>query len=434
MLPSEMVAEILKATLDDRPGEVRIFDGTLSAVCKLLFELILATPEMWTDVHIDVQFMTAAAEDRAFSWAAEQLKQAKGALLRIYFSCGHSGDGGRFLKLLGTTSVRWLEATFVVPAELISLLAPIRGRIPELRYLAIEIVVWSDWFDVEPTLAAYDTQPFEIAPTLRALSLKNCGNILFPFAQIQLLFGHYSAHVRDKVLPHTANVEDIRFSPISGLSASAFMPPSGNPLTFPCLRRISPPSVEFMKAVIVPALEELTLFQVPAIPSLEIFMAQSPWPKLKTLTVTDYKPPLVDGLPAILAACPDITSVGICVELFSQTILRRLAEVPGQQMIGVNMQHLTVVIHRPDRTSQDDLLDMVGQRMAMAAGDGGCAPLRSLTVTLSALSKRGLMRLENFKKAGLTVSSVPTGHSWFEDAQGKCWAAPMLHPRLYSMI
>lgn len=159
----------------------------LAHICRYWRDVALATPFLWTEILI------MGTNKYPLEKLETQLARSSNAPLKVLLWRSYSGQSDalikKFIRLLVDCGPRWTNASLVIKPEHFALLSPLRGRIPLLRYLRIDI---SNSFDERPGPLSQDaTNPFEIAPALRDVTLEDVSGLpyglLLPFRQLTRL-------------------------------------------------------------------------------------------------------------------------------------------------------------------------------------------------------------------------------------------------------
>ncbi|KAJ7618624.1 hypothetical protein FB45DRAFT_1063245 [Roridomyces roridus] len=147
----------------------------------------------------------------------------------LYWSA--SKPDPRLLRMLVERSERWTFASHLLNPHNFGEIAPIRGRIPQLRHLRIEVVT----FWPPGATSKTQSQPFEIAPALRDISFDDLSGLsyplMFPWSQLTRLKGTGRLSKLLASLQRMPNLELVSLT----LEGDLFATAPSTPITLPRL-------------------------------------------------------------------------------------------------------------------------------------------------------------------------------------------------------
>ncbi|KAJ7460250.1 hypothetical protein FB451DRAFT_507276 [Mycena latifolia] len=164
-LPPEIISEFLALAVTEVPlDEFPDPPWYLSHVCGYWRDIAVGIPTLWSDIVI--QDPTNFPLERLET----QLSRSQNAPLKVLLWSSHSGDdrAATLLRMLVECAPRWISASIFIAPDKFSVLAGVRGRIPHLRYLRINVVDYGRRYR-----STDETDPFEIAPELREVSFED---------------------------------------------------------------------------------------------------------------------------------------------------------------------------------------------------------------------------------------------------------------------
>lgn len=160
----EVLSQIFQAGLDPEvKGQVVEAPWVITLVNRHWRRVATGDSRLWTDI------LVPDANRHPSKRVEAQLERSKHRLLRISFTDGAQQNPARaasILQQLMSNSVRWKEATFNLEETTSSVISGVRGQIPELRYLDLNIS--NDAFLEDPGFQACGGA-FSIAPMLQEL-------------------------------------------------------------------------------------------------------------------------------------------------------------------------------------------------------------------------------------------------------------------------
>ncbi|KAJ7618596.1 hypothetical protein FB45DRAFT_169540 [Roridomyces roridus] len=154
-LPPEIVGKILisAAPVSD-PDDVMESPWYLGHICRYWREVAISVPSLWSEICIMHRREPFPLLETLLS------RCSSGPLKVLYWST--SKPDPRLLSMLVECSERWTFASLLLNPHNFGEIGPIRGRIPQLRHLRIEVVTfWSPGATSKTQI-----QPFDIAPAL----------------------------------------------------------------------------------------------------------------------------------------------------------------------------------------------------------------------------------------------------------------------------
>ncbi|CAA7270817.1 unnamed protein product [Cyclocybe aegerita] len=237
----------------------------ISHVCVSWRALALATPSLWTSLPpITLQnHKTAPARDAAALVCLRTvLKRSTAAPLAVSLSTLSAPETRAMpvLALVAARAEQWESLTLDTHARFLPALACVRGRLPLLRKLTLNI-----WDHTASSNTSVDPEPytmFEDAPLLRSVTLKGLRR-----TQIALPYAHLTSF-RDATHTHSALLQVLNQAGCSLLSLSALSLENCPPFPAVTLYGLRKLQVVFSHSGASPdALNNLSL---PAIESIEI--------------------------------------------------------------------------------------------------------------------------------------------------------------------
>ncbi|KAJ7657189.1 hypothetical protein DFH06DRAFT_458941 [Mycena polygramma] len=204
-IPPEIVSQFLASAL---PEFDRRIPWRLGHICSYWRAVALETPLLWgamTDIFIT----------KVTSYPPEKLKTqlARSANLPLTitfwipsYQAAHPPIPD-LLKTLVSCSSRWISASLELTPESFVWVAPLRGCIPNLRYLHIGVIPNHNARSISKELS----NPFEIAPALRDVTLDDLSGLphplVLPFDQLIRLENSATYASQVKMLLKTPNLE-----------------------------------------------------------------------------------------------------------------------------------------------------------------------------------------------------------------------------------
>ncbi|KAJ7896146.1 hypothetical protein B0H13DRAFT_2276160 [Mycena leptocephala] len=376
-LPPEIVSKFLALTLpyveDDDFGKT---PWHLGHICQYWRDTALASPSLWSDIVI------MSAHRYPLGKLATLLARSSNSPLKVllWSSPFETADSNatEFLQILVHSAPRWTSASLSIKPAHWSLLASIRGRIPLLRYLRIDVAkAYRDNF-----VSQGQADPFEIAPALRDVALEDLSG-----------------------LPHAITTPHLE---MASLDFTNDPPDTGLPLIrLAHLRRLYVSSQSFLNQLELPALEEIYMVGTHPAPFLSL-VERCPAMRLHTLRIVFCTPTHISQ---ILEACPTLQTLGLQITthdkgndlLSSLTPSRTGATTPG---IGPNVHSIALGIDGA-KIKYGLFVSMVESRWRVPA-QGPCCRLRSVELLVAkgetAFSKSMEQRLDVLKREGLQMS------------------------------
>ncbi|KAJ7510826.1 hypothetical protein B0H11DRAFT_1789892 [Mycena galericulata] len=395
-LPPEIISKIFTSTIPhtdpDEPGSTPWY---LGHICQYFRDVAIGVPSLWWDIII----ISSAR------YPVEQLEtllsRSANAPLRVSFWSSSAGNA-RLLQMLVECSPRWTAATLVVTPGMFIHLAGVRGRIPQLRYLRIDVINY--WYP--RSVSTEQSDPFEIAPALRDVAFEDVSglphSLVLPFAQLTRLKATLTHWRYIATLNRTPNVE------AASIDIEGDSPKIPGPLvSLPFLRRLYISSLSFLNELTLPVLEELYMVDSSPEPLLSL-LTRCPSIRLKTLRIMWCEP---RNITAILAAASTVQTFAVQITSHNKADELVLGlTVRAQGCIGPNIDSIILSLDG-GKIHLGQLVKMIESRWRVPPQGGPCRRLRSLELLMlqeteddgkmgSALTQR-LQRLEN---EGLCVS------------------------------
>lgn len=398
LLP-EILSNIFELTLPDMdPDEPADTPWYLGHICAYWRKVALGLQILWSDIFVmrTAKFPIEKLET--------QLVRAPDWPLKVLLWSSGLGDvhGAALLQILVARSPQWRAASIYVAPDNFRHLIPLHGRIPQLRYLRINVVDYGSGANTRD-----QGNPFQFALELRDVAVEDISGLrapmVFPLAQLTRLKAVFGRLVPVTMLQHTPNLE------LASLDFPNDAPRlNGAHIHLPRLRRLFLSDLSGLDLFILPALEELYMIDTNPAPLLSL-LARSPAAKLKTLRIMCCTP---RNVATILAACPTTQTLAVQVAsrdkpdaLLRDLTVRPVAGTPA--CIGPNVDSLTFALDG-GRIHPGLLADLVESRWRVPAQGGVCRRLRSVQLLLMAgdfvVGKGPLKRLKELEKEGLRVS------------------------------
>ncbi|KAJ6595052.1 hypothetical protein DFH09DRAFT_158350 [Mycena vulgaris] len=406
-LPPEIISGFLASTvlgteLDDFPNT----PWYLSHVCQYWREVALGVPTLWSDIVI------TNPKRYSIERLETHLARSSNSPLKVLFWSTHSRDdppsdlSSVLLERLVTCAPRWIAANIYITPHNFARLAGIRNRIPRLRYL--RLCVFHHGRRFRSTEAS---DPFEIAPELRQVSLEELSGlhhpIVLPFSQLTRFESVATNRLLAETLPHTANLEQ------ASLNLTGDYPQTIHlifpPIRLPLLRHLFVSHLGFLGALELPALEELFMVDQRPEPLLDLRI-RCPSVKLRILRV--------DGcnhrhISTILEASPTLETLAVMIlpgdksnDLIHSLTVRPISVPPV--CIGTKVDSIAFGIYGGE-IGQASFMAMVESRWRVPDEGGPCCRLRSVELLIQdsesiTLSKAVVRRLQALEAEGLQVS------------------------------
>ncbi|KAJ6493338.1 hypothetical protein C8R45DRAFT_989496 [Mycena sanguinolenta] len=379
----------------------------LGHICGDWREIALTTPSLWSDIVIfhprkyPLEKLHALLDRSSNSplkflfWTASTTSQEEHRIKE-------------FLQIMVACAPRWISASLSVNPSDWGLLAPLRGRIPRLHYLRVDVSHFGGFLHSQYTVTAQDrSDPFEIAPALRDVTLEDLSTLphalKLPFQQLTRIKVAESYTAIRAMLRTTSNLE------MASLDFIDDPPETGSPapLRLPRLRRLYVSAQSFLNQLELPALEEIYLVNTAPAPFLSL-VERCPTIKLTKLSMAFCGS---TNLVRILEACPSIQSLGLQLarnegnDVLSKLTMRRTgATFTG---IGPNVHSISLGIDRAP-IKYEQFVKMVESRWRVPAKGSPCCRLRSVELFVvdpgKLLSTSQEERVAMLKSEGLRVS------------------------------
>ncbi|KAJ7765272.1 hypothetical protein B0H16DRAFT_1454436 [Mycena metata] len=371
----------------------------LAHICRYWRDVALATPFLWTEILI------MGTNKYPLGKLETQLARSSNAPLKVLLWRSYSGQDTlieKFIRLLVDCGPRWTNASLVIKPEHFALLSPLRGRIPLLRYLRIDV---SNSFDERPgpLLSHNVTNPLEIAPALRDVTLEDVSplprGLVLPFGQLTRLKVATNHRRIVALLQTTPNLEH------ASLDFTTDPPAAGTLIRLAHLRRLYVSDPSFLNHLELPALEKIYMVDTGPAPFLSL-ISRCPTLRLKTLRVLWCNP---RHIAEMLTACPTVhtLSVQIMSNDKSEELLRSLAvNATTRTCIGPNVESIAFGVDGA-AVRYGLFVNMVESRWRVPV-EGGCRRLRSVELldVKQAKALNGAMegRLKVLEREGLWVN------------------------------
>ncbi|KAJ7269763.1 hypothetical protein C8J57DRAFT_1323259 [Mycena rebaudengoi] len=244
-LPMELLSLIFSfCTLHDKETV-----WTLSQVCNRWREVLITQPLFWVDVAVDLDRLhTDVDADSEFRLRTQLQRSGQLPLnISLFLAEPYGERENTFVQILLEHCSRWETATVEGPEDLFSGLACIRGRLPLLKKLKIEV----GGGDIPARL-----DMFEIAPNLQQVSVNkdfctvSCA-ARFPFSQLRGYVGTNSWNGHLETLRAASNLVEL------SLNGDHLAHPENLPISLPHLLRLFITENAFLGCLETPQLREL---------------------------------------------------------------------------------------------------------------------------------------------------------------------------------
>ncbi|KAJ7185281.1 hypothetical protein C8R46DRAFT_1059977 [Mycena filopes] len=412
-LPPEIVAKFLTLAVPYvEPDDFGKTPWYLGHICQYWRDVAVATPTLWSDIVL------MRTNKSSLEKLETQLARSSNAPLKVLLWRSYTTDDDflmeTFIRLLVDCAPRWTNASLVIQPNHFVLLSPLRGHIPLLQYLRIDVSdafgssshrydgIFDDPASPWSQRSQKSSNPFEIAPALRDVTLEGIdglpNGLVLPFGQLTRLKLATTHRQIISLLQTTPNLEQasLDFTTDSG--------PGGALIRLARLRRLYVSDPEFLDQLEVPALEEIYMVDTVHTPFLSL-VARNPTLRLQTLRVLWCNP---DHIATMLAACPTVhtLSVQIMSRDKSDDLFRRLALNAGT-CIGPNVQSIAFGVDGA-KVRYGLFMNMVESRWRVPIEGGPCRRLQSVELRdvkpANALNTAMERKLEAFEREGLRVS------------------------------
>lgn len=309
------------------------------------------------------------------------------------------------LERLVTWAPRWIAANIYITPYNFALLVGVRDRIPRLRYLRLCVVHHGRRFR-----STEASDPFEIAPELRQVSLEELSGlhrpIVLPFSRLTRFESVATDRLLAETLPYTPNLERASLN-LTGdyLQTIHLIFP---PIRLPILRHLFMSHLGFLRALDSLALEEL--YMVDHRPgSLLDLLIRCPSVKLRILCVHGCNHRHIS---TILEASPTLETLAVVVlpgdksnDLMHALTVRPIS-VP-RVCIGTRVDSIAFGTDGGE-ISKASFMAMVESRWRVPDEGGPCCRLRSVELVIQdsesiTLSKAVMRRLQALEVEGLQV-------------------------------
>ncbi|KAJ7269736.1 hypothetical protein C8J57DRAFT_1322967, partial [Mycena rebaudengoi] len=326
----------------------------LSQVCGRWREILITQPCFWVDITIDLRHTYPSNSIDADSEFRLRTRLQRSQQLPLNEQDEHQRERTfKLMQILLEYCTRWEAFTIEGSEDLLLYLSRIRGRLPLLKELKIELSYDTVDDDIEPEL-----DMFEIAPKLQQLSVNQehishpCV-VLFPASQLRTYVGTntWSGHIATLQLATT--LVDLS---LAGESIST--PPAASIISLPHLRRLFITENAFLNCLETPQLRELFCCGVD-FHYLRRFVERIP-DQLQKLVIWD--PVSAANLVTILDAIKTLRVIGIYLpddgaeDILSLLTMRHegIDKVPALEHISIALDRLL--------TTHTLFLDMVESR------------------------------------------------------------------------
>ncbi|KAJ7761254.1 hypothetical protein DFH07DRAFT_425026 [Mycena maculata] len=393
-LPPEIISKILLSALPFRdPDDTADTPWYLGHICQYWREVALGIPNLWTDIVI-------MGNNYSMQKLETLLARSLNAPLKVVFWFSRGGDA-RLLQKLVDCAPRWSFASLFVSPAIFVYLTSVRGRIPKLTHLRINVVdYWTG------AASADQSNPFEIAPALRDVAFEDLSGLahplVLPFGQLTRLKAVASAPAHVANLQRTPNLEVASID----ISEEDYAPPGflGSPIYLPSLRRLYVSSLSFLDQLVLPALEDLYIVDGPPEPLLALCARSGPSLRLQTLRIMWRTPA---HIATILAACPTTQTLAVQIMESNDSVALLTGLTVGPRgCIGPNVSAIAFALDG-GMLQQRHFLKMVESRWRVPVQGGACVRLRAIELLIphdAPLSTSTVQRLERLRSEGLEVS------------------------------
>ena len=210
-LPPEIVCQVLKhfsASLVF-PQCVAQFPFYLGHICSAWRAAFLSMhSHFWSTMILQPGMLYSVDKTHGTEMVKTFLQRSQGRPLSLELDRSLDGTANRFLEMFVKESTRWKNIALDVYRQDVQLLSLVKDRLPQLRSLTI--------YSATPRSLGGCKDFFENAPRLTHVRLNDLTNLRLPWQSLTAL--HLCGEVwHDKlvtdVLPQTANLEELFFSP-----------------------------------------------------------------------------------------------------------------------------------------------------------------------------------------------------------------------------
>ncbi|KAF7350617.1 hypothetical protein MSAN_01621800 [Mycena sanguinolenta] len=379
----------------------------LGHICGDWREIALETPSLWSDIVVfrpreyPLEKLHALLDRSSNSplkflfWAASTTSQEEPRIREL-------------LQIMVACAPRWISASIAVNPHDWGLLAPLRGRIPRLHYLRIDVSDFGGFHHPQYTVMAKEkSDPFEIAPALRDVTLEDLSTLphalKLPFQQLTRIKVVESCTSIRAMLQTASNLQMASLDFTDDPLETGFPVP----IRLQHLRRLYVSAQPFLHQLELPALEEIYLVNTDPAPFLSL-IGRCPTIRLTRLSMAFCGS---TNLIRILEACPSIQSLGLQLtnnegnDVLSKLTVRRTGAILTS--IGPNVHSISLGIDRAP-IKYEQFVKMVESRWRVPRKGSPCCRLRSVELFVvdsgKLLSTSQQERIDTLKGEGLRVS------------------------------
>ncbi|KAJ7269731.1 hypothetical protein C8J57DRAFT_1130758 [Mycena rebaudengoi] len=386
-MPTELLSLIFSfCTLHDKETV-----WILSQVCNRWREVLITQPLFWVDVTVDLDRLHT--DDAESELRLRTRLQRSGQLplnISLFLAEPYGERENTFVQILLEHCVRWETATVEGPEDLFSGLACIRGRLPLLKKLKIEV----DSGDIPARL-----DMFEIAPNLQQVSVNKDFSTVpcaarFPFSQLRGYVGTNTWNGHLETLRTTSNLVEL------SLNGEYLVDPENLTISLPHLLRLFITENAFLGCLETPQLREL--FCEGMNPQHLRRFVERISSQLQKLVIWD--PVSSQDLVPILDAVKTLAVMGIAVSPADADGVLALLTMDHKGLDKVPaLEYISIAFHDSESSGPCDLfLDMVKSRWQKTHTFRGAGAYMSLSGT-SSLSAKSSDQMEVLRTQGLEI-------------------------------
>jgi hypothetical protein len=401
-LPTELISLIFVFT---RPSAGNPAPWTVSQVCRRWRAISISQPSFWTSVVLDFgrRDYRSATKFRLETHLERSGDLPLDIVFRVRSSHRCTKQESVALKLLAKHSARWEKVVFTGHQSLYAALSSIRGNLPILRNLQVEL---NPYYEDDVTVDV-----FQSAPNLSEATVLTDGSsvaVNLPFHQLHLYCAYNTWDIHLSVLRFASNLVEcaLHIDPIST--------PPATITVLPNLLRLFLSEATLLEYLDAPSLQEL--YCSGPFHHLSSVFEQRPPHRLQKLVFFSFEPP--NGLTGILRAVPTLTDLGLSIPYASANVLCSLLTIQNAPTdVGLALRSITISLIAKDM-SDWFLLNEVDSMMEMVESRWRKKQLSSIILLNTDFRLDGNKRVERLRTEGLDITS---GNGSFVD---------MIPPRL----
>ncbi|KAJ7100180.1 hypothetical protein B0H15DRAFT_511123 [Mycena belliarum] len=408
-MPEELLSNIFLTEVSDVDADTPVEHAIMVTrrvfgfvqVCRHWRSIALSLPRLWSVLAVDFNSAIWDAAEVSVQQLETQLQRSgKHPLTVLFRSCEHGYERNQTyaLELVMRQSWRWEAAALYISPHLLLQLAGLKGRLPHLNSLRIEIV--------GDTPEAYTSSAFEVAPHLQNVYwrhnlVSNLSSATFPSSQLLRYRGVNTWDGHLKILRSASQLDVCALILYDEEGASPDFD-----AYIPRLRYLFVSNVHFLYRLETPALQELTVLKDLS-PVLSLLRRSSC--QLKKLVC--YACGEVAVLATILESAPSITDIAI--QIVSEdpgAFISRLARHDG--FCGPNLESISLDVGLSRSPNESIFLNAVEARWR-----GG--KLRSATLfTRNLLLANTQRRIQALNAQGFDLTISNGYMRWVPEAFG----------------